>query len=190
MPNGAEVAPAFFDVVVTDPAATHTRLRARRTTRSRPPTTPSACMRRAWWPTAARCRSASVRWVTRSRRRLSCATATATSSGASCESSARTASPTVKSGASTRACMAARRCSSTASCKLIEAGIIRREVFADTVLQQLINDGRIARVAVTPADTARAARCAVACARRCAAQDLAFLQRFGILRPEVRIEGE
>ena len=53
--------------------------------------------------------------------------------------------------ASTRACTAARRCSSTASCKLIEAGIIRREVFGDAVLQQLLNDGRWSTRCVTPA---------------------------------------
>ena len=34
--------------------------------------------------------------------------------------------------------------------KLIEAGIIRREVFGDTVLQQLINKGAIADETVTP----------------------------------------
>jgi hypothetical protein len=53
--------------------------------------------------------------------------------------------------ASTRGSTAARRCSSTASCKLIEAGIIRREVFGDARrCRQLLNDGRIADENVTP----------------------------------------
>ncbi len=73
--------------------------------------------------------------------------------------------------------------------KLIEAGIIRREVFGDAVLQQLLNEGRIADETVTP-DTLRALLDAGRIRSPLAAEDLAFLQRFGILRPEVRIDGE
>ena len=68
MPNTAEVAPDFFDIVVTDPAGAHTSS-DRRTTRSARRTTRSACTRRASCPTAARCRSASAHSATRSRRR-------------------------------------------------------------------------------------------------------------------------
>jgi acyl-CoA hydrolase len=72
--------------------------------------------------------------------------------------------------------------------RLIEAGIIRREVFGDAVLQQLINDGRIPGEAVTPLTL-----CALLDAGRIRAPlnaaDLAFLQRSGILRPEVTLEG-
>jgi len=73
--------------------------------------------------------------------------------------------------------------------RLIEAGIIRREVFDDLALQQLINSGRIPATAVTP-DTLRAlldtgrVRCPIS------TEHLAYLQRFGILRPEVALDGE
>jgi acyl-CoA hydrolase len=73
--------------------------------------------------------------------------------------------------------------------RLIEAGIIRREVFGDAVLQQLINHGRIADETVTP-DTLRALLDAGRVRSPLAADDLAFLQRFGVLRPEVRLDGE
>ena len=73
--------------------------------------------------------------------------------------------------------------------RLIEAGIIRREVFGDTVLQQLINRGRIKSEAVTP-DTLRALLDAGRVRSPLSSDDLAFLQRFGVLLPEVRIEGD
>jgi acyl-CoA hydrolase len=73
--------------------------------------------------------------------------------------------------------------------KLIEAGIIRREVFNDAVLQQLLNKGVIADANVTP----QTLRTLLDCGRvrsPLAAEDFAFLQRFGVLRPEVRLSGE
>jgi acyl-CoA hydrolase len=73
--------------------------------------------------------------------------------------------------------------------RLIEAGIIRREVFGDAVLQQLINDGRIADETVT-ANTLRVLLDAGRVHAPLRADDLAFLQRFGVLRPEVRMGGE
>lgn len=73
--------------------------------------------------------------------------------------------------------------------RLIEAGIVRREVFGDTVLQQLINEGRIPGETVTP-QTLRALLDAGRVRCPLAADDFSFLQRFGILRPEVRLEGE
>ena len=73
--------------------------------------------------------------------------------------------------------------------RLIEAGIIRREVFADTVLQQLINDGRIADETVTPA-TLRALLDAGRVRSPLAREDLDFLLRFGVFRPGVRLDGE
>jgi hypothetical protein len=72
--------------------------------------------------------------------------------------------------------------------RLIEAGIIRREVFADTVLQELINDGRIVDEIVTP-EALRALLEKGRIHAPLAPADVAFLQRFGILRPEVRLEG-
>lgn len=73
--------------------------------------------------------------------------------------------------------------------KLIEAGIIRREVFADLALQQLLNDGTLPDVAVTP-DTLRAL---LACGRihsPLSADELDFLRRFGIFKPGVRLDGD
>lgn len=69
--------------------------------------------------------------------------------------------------------------------RLIEAGIIRREVYADAALQELVNEGRIG-VSVTP-DTLRVLLEAGRIRSPLAAEDMAFLQRFGILRPEVEL---
>lgn len=73
--------------------------------------------------------------------------------------------------------------------RLIEAGIVRREVFADQGLQDLLNSGRIADETVTPATLravidAQLVRCPIA------APDLAWLQRFGVLRADVTLDGE
>jgi acyl-CoA hydrolase len=73
--------------------------------------------------------------------------------------------------------------------RLIEAGIIRREVFDDVALQTLINEGRIPDEAVGP-DTLRALLDAGRVRSPLGHKDLEFLQRFGILRPEVQIDGE
>jgi acyl-CoA hydrolase len=72
--------------------------------------------------------------------------------------------------------------------KLIEAGIIRREVFNDTVLQQLLNDGLIRDETVTP-DMLRALLEAGRINTPLTAADVAFLQRFGIFRAGVLREG-
>jgi acyl-CoA hydrolase len=72
--------------------------------------------------------------------------------------------------------------------RLIEAGIIRREVFGDVALQRLINSGRIADEAVTP-DTLAALLEAGRVHSPLPAADFEFLQRFGILRPEVKLQG-
>jgi acyl-CoA hydrolase len=73
--------------------------------------------------------------------------------------------------------------------KLIEAGIIRREVFADAVLQQLLNDGKIPDAAVTP-ETLRALLDAGRVQSPLRAKDLEFLQYFGVLKSDVCIEGD
>lgn len=73
--------------------------------------------------------------------------------------------------------------------KLIEAGIIRREVFNDVVLQQLLNRGVIADETVTP-QTLRALLDAGRVRSPVAAEDLSYLQRFGVLRPDVTLDGE
>ena len=71
--------------------------------------------------------------------------------------------------------------------RLIEAGIVRREVFADTVLQQMINDGRIG--VIVTRSTLQALLDAGRIRSPLAAGDLAFLQHYGVLRPEVRLHG-
>ncbi|TXT40332.1 MAG: hypothetical protein FD135_1356 [Comamonadaceae bacterium] len=73
--------------------------------------------------------------------------------------------------------------------KLIEAGIIRREVFNDAVLQQLLNKGAIPDATVTR-QTLRALLDAGRVRSPLAAEDFAFLQRFGVLRPEVSLQHE
>ena len=73
--------------------------------------------------------------------------------------------------------------------RLIEAGIIRREVFADTTLQKLLNDGSIADETVTP-ETLRALLKAGRIHSPLTVADVAFLTRFGILRQGVHLEGD
>ena len=73
--------------------------------------------------------------------------------------------------------------------KLIEAGIIRREVFGDVVLQQLINRGTIADASVTP-QTLRALLDSGRVRSPLGPEDLAYLQRFGVLRSDVGLDGE
>ena len=72
--------------------------------------------------------------------------------------------------------------------KLIEAGIVRREVYADSVLQQLLNRGEIADATVTPRllqtlwDAGRIHS-------PLSADDVEFLTRFGIFKPGVTVNG-
>ena len=73
--------------------------------------------------------------------------------------------------------------------KLIEAGIVRREVFGDVVLQQLINDGKIPGTVVTPA-TLRALLDAGRVHSPLSEADLAFLRHYGVLHAEVQIDGD
>ena len=73
--------------------------------------------------------------------------------------------------------------------KLIEAGIIRREVFNDVTLQQLLNRGAIADETVTP-QTLRALLDSGRIRSPLCGDDLAYLQRFGVLRAQVTLQGE
>ncbi len=73
--------------------------------------------------------------------------------------------------------------------KLIEAGIIRREVFSDVVLQQLLNKGVISDATVTP-QTLRALLDSGRVRSPVGAEDLAYLQRFGVVRADVTQVGE
>jgi acyl-CoA hydrolase len=69
---------------------------------------------------------------------------------------------------------------------LIEAGIIRREVFDDAILQQLLNSGQIEDATVTP-KTLLALLDAGRIRSPLSEEDVVFLKRFGILRPEVQL---
>jgi acyl-CoA hydrolase len=72
--------------------------------------------------------------------------------------------------------------------KLIEAGIIRREVFNDTILQQCINRGQVSVHAID----LRSLQSLLQAGRiqpTLTAEDLAFLKHFGILRSGVEIQG-
>lgn len=71
--------------------------------------------------------------------------------------------------------------------KLIEAGIIRREVFADVVLQRALNDGEIDEV-VTPRTLTVLLRHG-RIRSPLTADDVAWLQHWGILKPGVRLDG-
>ena len=66
---------------------------------------------------------------------------------------------------------------------LIEAGIVRREVYPDIALQRLINQGDFA-AGITPA-TLSALHAAGRISDPMTADDVAFLRRFGILRSDV-----
>ena len=72
--------------------------------------------------------------------------------------------------------------------KLIEADIIRREVYGDTVLQQMLNDGRLPSEVVTP-ETVRALLAAGRIGTPLSEADVAFLKKFGILRAGVTLDG-
>lgn len=72
--------------------------------------------------------------------------------------------------------------------KLIEAGIIRREVYGDTVLQQMLNDGRLPSEVVTP-ETVRALLAAGRIGTPLSEADVAFLKKIGILRAGVTLDG-
>lgn len=72
--------------------------------------------------------------------------------------------------------------------QLMEAGIVRRAVFADAALQRLVNRGAFPGGAVGLPVLA-ALRAAGRIGNPLGAADLAFLQRFGILRAGVRLDG-
>lgn len=73
--------------------------------------------------------------------------------------------------------------------RLIDAGIIHREVYDDAVLQQLLNSGAIPNHTVTP-QTLLALLDAGRIRSPLSDEDLAFLKHFGILRAEVSLHGQ
>lgn len=72
--------------------------------------------------------------------------------------------------------------------QLIDAGIVRREVFADATLQRLVNQGAIDPAAVGP-QTLAALREAGRIRSPLRVRDLDFLRRVGILQAGVQLDG-
>ncbi len=70
--------------------------------------------------------------------------------------------------------------------KLIEAGIVRREVFDDVALQRVVNEGRVPGLAVST-DTLAALIDVGRINPTLSADDLTFLQRFGVLCSKVQL---
>ncbi len=70
--------------------------------------------------------------------------------------------------------------------KLIETGIVRREVFDDVALQGMVNEGRVPGLSVNT-DTLVALMDTGRINPMLSAEDLAFLQRFGVLNGKVRL---
>jgi acyl-CoA hydrolase len=72
--------------------------------------------------------------------------------------------------------------------KLIEAGIVKREVFADQCLQTLVNEGHIAPKRLDPS-VLTALLEAGRIRSPLSAADLGFLKRFGIFKPDAFLDG-
>jgi acyl-CoA hydrolase len=188
MPNGAEVAPSVFDLVVTDPAATHTLFGA-----------PNNKVTPADYAIGLHAASLVQDGGTLQIGIGSLGDAIAQAlivrdrHGAEFRRILESLCPDGLSGREVdrfdRGLYGCSEMFVNGFLRLIEAGIVRREVFGDAVLQRLINDGRIADETVTPA-TLRALLDAQRLHCPLRAEDLAFLQRFGIVRHEVRLDGE
>ena len=72
--------------------------------------------------------------------------------------------------------------------ELYKAGILRRKVYDDVTLQRLLNEGKITEQ-VTPA-LLEALVVHEAVRPQLSQADVVFLQRFGVLRPDLRLEGQ
>jgi acyl-CoA hydrolase len=138
MPNGAEVAPGFFDMVVTDPACTHTLFA--------PPNNKVSAADYAIGLHASSLvadggtlqigigslgDAIGQALIVRDRH--------GDEYRASCKACAPTAWPAARLGRFDRGLYGCSEMFVNGFLKLIEAGIIRREVLADAVLQQLLN---------------------------------------------------
>ena len=188
MPNGAEVAPAFFDVVVTDPAATHTLFGA-----------PNSKVSTADYAIGLHAASLVEDGGTLQIGIGSLGDAIAqalivrdrhgSEFGRILESLCPDGLAGRELGRFDRGLYGCSEMFVNGFLRLIEAGIVRREVFGDTGLQRLLNSGRLADETVTPA-TLSALLDSERIHSPLRAADLAFLQRFDILRPEVRLAGD
>ncbi len=188
MPNGAEVSPSMFDVIVTDPAATHTLFGApnnRVTAADYAIGLHAASLVEdggtlqigigSLGDAIAQALIVRDRHGTEFRRIL--------------ESLCPDGIAGLELGRFDRGLYGCSEMFVNGFLRLIEAGIVKREVFADQGLQDLLNSGRIADETVTPATLralidARVVRCPLG------APDLQWLQRFGVMRPDVTLEGQ
>lgn len=188
MPNGAEVAPGFFDIVVTDAAATHTVFAP-----------PNNKVSRADYAIGLHAASLVEDGGTLQIGIGALGDAIAQAlivrerQGDDYRRLMQTLCPDGLAGRSLgRFEQGLYGCSEmfvNGLLRLIDAGIVRREVYADAVLQQLVNSGQIVAGAVTPA-TLRALLDAGRVRSPLDAHDLAFLQHYGVLDASVFIDGE
>ncbi|MBK8361287.1 MAG: acetyl-CoA hydrolase [Comamonadaceae bacterium] len=187
MPNGAEVGPDFYDVVVTDPAGTHTVFGA-----------PNNKVSAADYAIGLHASSLVADGGTLQIGIGSLGDAIAQAlivrdrHGEDYRSILETLAPDGLEGRELgRFDQGLYGCSEmfvNGFLKLIEAGIIRREVYGDTVLQQMLNDGRLPSEVVTP-ETVRALLAAGRIGTPLSEADVAFLKKFGVLRTGVTLEG-
>ncbi|MBK6927583.1 MAG: acetyl-CoA hydrolase [Comamonadaceae bacterium] len=187
MPNGAEVGPDFYDVVVTDPAGTHTVFGA-----------PNNKVSAADYAIGLHASSLVADGGTLQIGIGSLGDAIAQAlivrdrHGEDYRSILETLAPDGLEGRELgRFDQGLYGCSEmfvNGFLKLIEAGIIRREVYGDTVLQQMLNDGRLPSEVVTP-ETVRALLAAGRIGTPLSEADVAFLKKFGILRAGVTLDG-
>lgn len=185
MPNGAEVAPGFFDLVVTDPAATHTLFAP-----------PNAKISTADYAIGLHASS----WVVDGGTlqigigSLGDAIAQALILRERYNAEYRQilaglgSAPGLELGRFERGLYGCSEMFVNGFLQLIEAGILRRQVFGDAALQQLVNEGRI--------DPARPGEQALQALRDegrisepPSAADQAFLRRFGLDHPDRPLRG-
>ncbi|MBP6901296.1 MAG: acetyl-CoA hydrolase [Burkholderiaceae bacterium] len=188
MPNGAEVAPGFFDLVVTDPAATH-----------QPFGPPNGKVSTADYAIGLHASSLVADGGTLQIGIGSLGDAIAQAlivrdrHGAEYRRILAGLCPDGIEGRETgrfdRGLYGCSEMFVNGFLKLIEAGIIRREVFADATLQRLLNDGTLADATVTP-QTLRALLQAGRIHSPLRQADLDFLCHFGIFKPGVMLDGD
>jgi len=187
MPNGAQVAPGFFDIVVTDPAGTHALFAP-----------PNGKVSTADYAIGLHASSLVADGGTLQIGIGSLGDAIAQAlivrerHNASYQAILRSLTPDGLAGRETgRFEQGVYGCSEmfvNGFLKLIEAGIVRREVYADVALQQALNLGAIPAETVTP-QTLQALLQAGRIGPVLSPADLRFLIHFGIFKPGVQIEG-
>jgi acyl-CoA hydrolase len=188
MPNGAEVSPGFYDIVVTDPAATHQLFGP-----------PNGKVSTADYAIGLHASSLVVDGGTLQIGIGSLGDAIGQAlivrdrHGAEYRTILESICPDGVAGRELgRFDKGLYGCSEmfvNAFLKLIEAGIVRREVFNDSVLQRMLNDGRLPDPTVTR-QTLLALLEAGRIQSPLSAADVDFLVRFGIFKPGVALDGD